>query len=91
MTDTAFDVQLASSGKVYHVPADRSILDVLIDGGEDVVYDCKRGECGVCQVGVIEGIPDHRDSVLSDQERQAGKTMQICVSRACTPLLVLDL
>lgn len=89
--NTPFDVKLSSSGLVFHVPADRSILDVLIEAGEDVVYDCKRGECGVCQVEILEGTADHRDVILSDAERAAGKLIQICVSRAASPVLVLDL
>jgi ferredoxin len=55
------------------------------------LHDCKRGECGTCQVGVIDGIPDHRDFVLSAAEKAEGKLMQICVSRSKTPRLVLDL
>lgn len=89
--DQSFEVVLKSSGKRYRIPADKSILDVLIEAGEDPLHDCKRGDCGICQVGVIEGEPDHRDFILSDSEKAAGKLMQICVSRAKTPSLVLDL
>jgi vanillate O-demethylase ferredoxin subunit len=64
---------------------------VLIDAGVDPMFDCKRGDCGICQTTVLEGVPDHRDYILSDSERAAGNLMQICVSRAKTPRLVLDL
>ena len=59
--------------------------------GEDPLHDCRRGDCGICQVTVLEGEPDHRDFVLSEAERAAGNVMQICVSRARSPRLVLDL
>jgi ferredoxin-NADP reductase len=90
-TDGSFEVVLNSSGKSYRVPPDKSILDVLIAAGVDPLHDCKRGECGVCQVGVIEGIPDHKDAILSAGERAANKVMQICISRSKSPRLVLDL
>ncbi len=48
------------------------------------MYDCQRGECGICQVAVLEGMPDHRDHILSEGERAENKVMQICVSRAKT-------
>jgi vanillate O-demethylase ferredoxin subunit len=89
--DEPFEVVLNSSGQSYLVPAGRTILDVLIEAGKDPLHDCKRGECGTCQVGVIEGIPDHRDFVLSPAERAEGKLMQICVSRSKTPRIVIDL
>jgi ferredoxin-NADP reductase len=89
--DQAFEVVLKNSGESFHIPAGRSILDVLIAAGKDPMHDCKRGDCGICQVGVIEGVPDHRDFILSDAEKAAGKLMQICVSRSKTPRLVLDL
>jgi ferredoxin-NADP reductase len=89
--DQAFEVVLNSSGKSFQIPVGKSILDVLIGAGEDPMHDCKRGECGICQVGVIEGVPDHRDFILSDAEKAAGKLMQICVSRSKTPRLVLDM
>jgi vanillate O-demethylase ferredoxin subunit len=89
--DQAFEVVLSSSGQSFAVPADKSILDVLIDAGIDPMFDCKRGDCGICQTTVLEGVPDHRDYILSESERAAGKLMQICVSRSKTPRLVLDL
>lgn len=87
----SFQVRLAQSGKTYEIPPDKSILEVLQEQGEDPLCDCCRGECGVCQVGVLEGEPDHRDYVLSDAEKAEGKLMQICVSRSKSAVLVLDL
>jgi ferredoxin len=89
--DTEIEVVLKRSGLTFIVPPDKSILQVLIDEGIDPLYDCQRGECSICQVAVLEGVPDHRDHVLSDEERAGNKLMQICVSRAKTPRLVLDL
>jgi vanillate O-demethylase ferredoxin subunit len=89
--DQAFEVVLKSSGESFHIPAGKSILDVLIEAGKDPLHDCKRGDCGICQVEVIEGVPDHRDFILTDSQKAAGKLMQICVSRSKTPRLVLDL
>jgi vanillate O-demethylase ferredoxin subunit len=89
--DAPFEVVLKSSGESFLIPADKTILGVLIEAGHDPLHDCKRGDCGICQVGVIEGVPDHRDYVLSDAEKAAGKLMQICVSRSKTPRLVIDL
>jgi vanillate O-demethylase ferredoxin subunit len=89
--DTAIEVVLQRSGLTFIVPPDKSILQVLIEESIDLLYDCQRGECGICQVTVLEGEPDHRDHILSDEERAGNKVMQICVSRAKTPRLVIDL
>lgn len=89
--DFAFEIELKSTGEVYTVPAGRSIIDVLEEKGVDLIYDCQRGDCGICQTKVISGIPDHRDVVLSDVERASGEVMQICVSRSKSPRLVLDI
>lgn len=89
--DAAFEVVLKSSGKSFIVPSDKTIVDVLEAAGVDIMHDCKKGECGVCSVGVVEGIPDHRDSILSEAEKAANKSMQICISRAKSARLVLDL
>ena len=89
--DRPFEVELAQSGQRFTVAADQSLLDCLIDNGCDPMFDCKRGECGVCAVPVIEGEIDHRDYVLSAREKAEGNVMQICISRAKGARLVLDL
>jgi len=89
--DQAFEVELAQSGQRFTVPADQSILDCLIDHGCDPMFDCKRGECGVCTTPVLEGEIDHRDYVLTAREKAEGNVMQICISRAKGPRLVLDI
>lgn len=89
--DQPFEVELAQSGRRFTVAADQSILDCLIDNGCDPMFDCKRGECGVCAVPVIEGEIDHRDYVLTAREKAEGNVMQICISRAKGARLVLDL
>lgn len=89
--DGSFEVVLAQSGKRVTVAADQSIVEALRVAGEMPEVDCLRGDCGVCQVAVLEGIPDHRDYYLSKKERASNKLIQICVSRALSPTLVLDL
>lgn len=89
--DSAFEVEVQSTGEVFVVPAGKTIIEVLEEGGVDLVYDCQRGDCGICQTDVVAGVPDHRDVVLSDTEKAEGKVMQICVSRAKSARLVLDL
>ena len=89
--DTPFEVEIHSTGEVFTIPIGQSIIDVLTAEGKDILYDCQRGDCGICQTDVISGVPDHRDVVLSEADRQAGKVMQICVSRAKSARLVLDL
>ena len=90
-TDRPFEVELKSTGQVVIVAADQTIIQALEAAGFDVLYDCQRGDCGICQCGVIAGVPDHRDIVLSDDEKGSNKVMQICVSRAKSERLVLDL
>ena len=89
--DQPFEVELAQSGRRFTVPADQSILDCLIDNGCDPMFDCKRGECGVCATPVLEGEIDHRDYVLTAREKAEGNVMQICISRAKGARLVLDI
>ena len=89
--DQPFELVLAASGCTLTVPADQTILDTMIEAGLDPMYDCKRGDCGICQATVLDGLPDHRDYILSGAERDAGTLIQICVSRSKTQRLVLDL
>jgi ferredoxin-NADP reductase len=89
--DTEFTVTLLRSGVELHVPADSSLLDVLEDNGVDIMSSCRSGVCGTCEVDVLSGTPDHRDSVLNETERNEGRIMFPCVSRAVTARLDLDL
>ena len=79
-----FEVELRQSGRVLTIPADKTIVDVMEEEGCDPMYDCKRGECGVCQATVLEGEPDHRDYYLSDTERPAARSSR-SASRAPSP------
>lgn len=89
--DRAFEVELRQSGLVFQIPADKTILEVLEENGCEPMYDCKRGECGVCQVDVLEGTPDHRDYYLTESERAENNVIHVCISRSLTDRLVLDL
>ncbi|UGT61129.1 PDR/VanB family oxidoreductase [Nocardia asteroides] len=89
--DTEFEVRLASTGRTFVVPPGRSIADVLEGAGVPVITSCREGTCGSCETTVLAGAVDHRDSLLTEDERAAGKTMMLCVSRARQELLVLDL
>ena len=87
----AFTVELARSGLTLEVPATRTILQVVREQGIDVTSACEEGVCGTCETRILEGEAEHRDVLLTPAEREAGKTMMICISRAKTPKLVLDL
>ncbi|MGF1664136.1 MAG: PDR/VanB family oxidoreductase [Kineosporiaceae bacterium] len=84
----AFEVVLQRSGRCLVVPADRSLLDVLVDAGAPVLSDCREGICASCETPVLSGEIDHRDHVLTPQERTAGRVMMACVSRAAGRLVV---
>ncbi|MFB6977528.1 PDR/VanB family oxidoreductase [Streptomyces scopuliridis] len=86
-----FEVVLSQSGRTLRVPPGKSVLKAAQEAGADVPYSCAEGICGTCETEVLEGDPDHRDSVLSAEERESGETMMICVSRSRGPRLVLDL
>ncbi|WP_067697042.1 PDR/VanB family oxidoreductase [Nocardia jejuensis] len=87
---TAFQVELAASGGVVDVAADRSVLEQVLEVRPDTQYSCRQGFCRTCKVRVLEGEVDHRDTVLTSAERAAGE-MLICVSRCAGDRLVLDL
>lgn len=89
--DKPVRVTCSRSGISALVAADAGILDTLEQAGLDLSNSCREGMCGSCETTVLEGVPDHRDSVLSAAEQSSGKTMMICVSRAQTDELVLDL
>ncbi len=84
-------VDCAAAGVALAVPAGTSVLEAVRRAGLAVPSACGDGRCGACETRVLEGEPDHRDGVLTVEERAVGETMMICVSRARTPRLVLDL
>ncbi|QYB00238.1 PDR/VanB family oxidoreductase (plasmid) [Rhodococcus sp. USK10] len=86
-----FTVELVRSGVTLEVAEDASILDVVLDAGVDVEFSCEEGICGSCRTRVLQGKPDHRDSILSSNERAAGDVMFICCSGSKGDRLVLDL
>jgi ferredoxin-NADP reductase len=87
----AFEVTFARSGGTFDVPADMSILQILTRCGVDVPTSCEQGVCGTCLTRVLEGEPDHRDVFLTGAERHGGEKMLVCVSRAKSSHLVLDI
>ena len=89
--ETPFEVELTLSGKTLTVPAGTSILETVEEAGVQVLFSCREGTCGTCETPVLDGLPEHRDSLLTEGERAAGDAMMICVSRSRTPRLVLEL
>ena len=89
--EVSFEVRLHRSGRTIPIPPGETILKTLLDAGVDANFSCAMGGCGTCETRVVEGIPDHRDNYLTDDERATNKTIMICCSRSKTPVLVLDL
>lgn len=88
---SSFEVQIASSGQCFEIGNGDTIAGVLQRNGVPVELSCEQGICGACLTKVLEGSPDHRDSVLSEAEKSAGDQMTICCSRSLSPTLVLAL
>jgi vanillate O-demethylase ferredoxin subunit len=80
----SFRVRLKDSGVELEIPRERSLLDVLNASGHEVMYDCKRGECGLCAIDVVdvEGEIDHRDVFFSNHQKESNAKICACVSRA---------
>ncbi len=86
-----FEAVCQVSGVTVTVAAEQSLLEALNGAGIALPCSCQQGICGTCEVRVLAGEPDHRDSILSQAERAANETMMACVSRARSPRLVLDI
>jgi ferredoxin-NADP reductase len=86
-----FVVELARSGKEFVIPEGKTILQVLLDAGVDVDYSCELGICGACEQRVISGVPEHRDSILTEEEQASNTKVMICCAGCKTERLVLDL
>jgi ferredoxin-NADP reductase len=89
--DTPFEVYLLRSGKVVIVPPGVSVLEAVAAAGSRILSSCRQGLCGTCETAVAAGTPDHRDSILDDDERSGGDCMFVCVSRSLSDRLVLEL
>ncbi|RJG04001.1 PDR/VanB family oxidoreductase [Noviherbaspirillum sedimenti] len=89
--DDAFEVEIASTRRIIPVAPGQSIADALLKCGIDVPMSCEQGICGTCLTKVISGIPDHRDTFLTDQERSANNQMTLCCSRSKSNRLTLAL
>ena len=89
--EAPFEVVCQRSGLTVTVPPGQSIIDALDENGVSVLSSCLEGVCGTCETRVLEGVPDHRDSLLSEDEREANEYMMICVGRSKSDRLVLDL
>lgn len=90
-TDRPLTVMLQRSGKTLAVAADQTILEAIEAAGIDAPYSCRAGTCGTCAVKVLAGAPEHRDHALTEAEHRQAGLMCVCVSRATTPQLTLDL
>jgi|SRR5579885_3128928 ferredoxin-NADP reductase len=86
-----FWVELARSGEEYFIPEGKKILEVLYEAGVDVDYSCELGICGECVTRVISGIPEHHDSVLSEEEQASNEKVMICCAGCKSERLVLDM
>ncbi|MTD12409.1 2Fe-2S iron-sulfur cluster binding domain-containing protein [Nakamurella sp. YIM 132087] len=80
--DVEFEVEFVDSAVTATVPVGRTILEIAEEHDIPVISSCAEGTCGTCETPVLEGTPDHRDSILTDEERVQGNTMFICVSRS---------
>lgn len=87
----SYTVELRRTGRTITVTPERSLLMTLLAEKINVDHSCEEGICGACETRVLDGIPDHRDSVLSPAEQAANKSMMVCVSGCKSERLVLDL
>ncbi|VTU13187.1 Phenoxybenzoate dioxygenase subunit beta [Variovorax sp. SRS16] len=91
ITADGLELVLAKSQKTLRVGHGKTVLDAILEAGIDVPYSCMEGICGSCEVPVLDGVPDHHDSVLSAKQKASNSTMLICCSGAKSSRLVLDL
>lgn len=90
-TGGGFTVRLARTGLSVQVEPGNTILEALRARGVEIQASCEQGICGTCETRVLAGRPDHRDSLLSDEEKASNQVMMVCCSGSRDPLLVLDL
>jgi vanillate O-demethylase ferredoxin subunit len=88
----AFVVKIPRLGIVVEVAQNQTMLDALEEAGVDMIFDCRRGECGLCALDILEteGTVDHRDVFFSDEEKAAGSKLCTCVSRVVGGSITVD-
>lgn len=86
-----FTLHLRRSGLSLWVAPEQSILEVLEQHGIDLPFSCRSGICGSCETAICAGLPEHRDLILSDADKAGGRSLMVCVSRALSESLELDL
>ena len=89
--DRSFQIRIASSGEVWSVGSEETVISVLARHGIDIPTSCEQGVCGTCVVRLLEGTPLHRDVFMTDEEHAANDQFTPCCSRSCSPVLVLDI
>ncbi|KPW52458.1 Vanillate O-demethylase oxidoreductase [Pseudomonas syringae pv. berberidis] len=89
--DGSFSIEIASTGQVLAIAANKTVAQVLESHGIDIPLSCEQGVCGTCLTRVLKGVPDHRDLFLTEEEQALNDQFTPCCSRSKTPLLVLDL
>lgn len=87
----SFRVRLQRSGMTLTVATEQTLLQACEAAGVDVAYSCEEGVCGACEVKVLAGRVEHRDTVLTPGQRQRSESMMICCSRGVGDSLVLDI
>ncbi|WP_426115360.1 PDR/VanB family oxidoreductase [Pseudomonas sp. DSP3-2-2] len=89
--DGSFSVKVGSTGQVFEIPTDKTVVQVLESHGINIATSCEQGICGTCLTRVLEGVPDHRDLFLTENEQALNDQFTPCCSRSKSSLLVLDL
>lgn len=87
-----FKVRIPRLGREVEVPQNQSMLDALEAAGIEMIFDCRRGECGLCALDIIDadGIVDHRDVFFSEEEKAANRKLCTCVSRVVGGCITVD-
>ena len=87
-----FEVVLSRRNLRLEVPTDKTLLEVVREAGVEIESSCEDGLCGCCRIGLLGGVPEHRDLVLTDEEKAQSADIMTCVSRAkAGEVLVLDI
>lgn len=86
-----FYVEIKKTGQMVLIPKDKTVVEALRAVGIDIPVSCEQGVCATCLTNIVEGVPDHRDLILTKQEHESGKIFTPCVSRALSDILVIDI